>query len=208
MAPGQILFHGHAGNGFFYLRTDCAATTQWLLVQTPHLFPGGTALYQPWVKGFNPSRPLGVYIPTWISLVGLPLEYIKFAGCIASVVGKVLWEEASASCDSPPRFCVGLDLTQGWISAVLAYSPADGHAIIHIEYDSVQLHCQRCHSHQHSQEACPHNQTPLATQDRDSSGSRHRPVQTEARSSERDLPRGRSRQGRRHQSQNFPRNRA
>jgi hypothetical protein len=62
------------------------------------------------MKAFNPNRPLGVYIPTWISLIGLPLEYIKFAQSIASVVGKVLWEDASRDRNVHPRFCVGMDL--------------------------------------------------------------------------------------------------
>lgn len=45
VVPSQILFYHHVWNGFFYIRTDCTATTQQMLVQTPHLFPGGTTLY-------------------------------------------------------------------------------------------------------------------------------------------------------------------
>ena len=82
------------------------------------------------MKAFNPNRLLGVYIPTWISLTRLPLEYTKFAESIASVVGKVLWEDAFGDRNVHPRFCVDMDLTQGWVFVVLTYNPLGGNAII------------------------------------------------------------------------------
>jgi hypothetical protein len=92
MALGQILFHRPAGSGFFYIRTDGAATTQKILMLIPHWFQGGTSIYQPWVKAFNPYWPLGVLIPTWITLKNLPLEYFKLSCKIAGAVGQVLGE--------------------------------------------------------------------------------------------------------------------
>ena len=98
---------------FFYIFTDCAATTQRLLVQLPHPFLRGTSLYQPWMKAFNPNRLLGVYIPTWISLTRLPLEYTKFAESIASVVGKVLWEDAFGDRNVQSKILYGHGLNAG-----------------------------------------------------------------------------------------------
>jgi hypothetical protein len=131
-------------------------------------------------------------------LNGIGIRQNKFN--LASTVGKVLWEEASDNCDAPPRFCVGLDLTQGWVSVVLAYSPASGHAIIQVEYDSVQLHCPRCHSHQHGQDTYPNLPRSSPAQGQEGSDIRNRPPRDGERSSDPSSPRDRNHQNRGHRS--------
>jgi hypothetical protein len=96
VAPSQVLFHRPAGSGFFYIWIDWAATTQKILMLIPYQFQGGMTIYQPWIKAFNPLQPLGVLIPTWITLKNLPLEYFKFSHKIGGAVGQVLGEEDSS----------------------------------------------------------------------------------------------------------------
>lgn len=62
-SPGCILGHQRAGPGLYYLRTDCPATTQRLLLDPLHQFAGGTMVYQPWKQGLNPRHPKGLLTP-------------------------------------------------------------------------------------------------------------------------------------------------
>jgi hypothetical protein len=113
-APGQVLFQRPAGNGFSYIRTDGLDTTRRILLHALHQFPGGTAVYQQWVKSFNPLRPLGLYFPTWITLPSVPLEYVKLARQVAGTIGKVLGKDLSGSARASPRFCIGFDISHWW----------------------------------------------------------------------------------------------
>jgi hypothetical protein len=71
------------------------------------------------------------------------------------MVGQVLEEDDFDHRDILPRFCVGLDLTQGWKSAVVVQSLVGGHAIIQVDYNVVQVHCSHCSNHQHGDLTCP-----------------------------------------------------
>jgi hypothetical protein len=75
------------------------------------------------VKGFNPSCPHGIFVPVWITLWYIPLEYAKFSRSIAGQVGTIFGEDFSSRSEVSPRLCVNLDLSQGWVSAITAYSP-------------------------------------------------------------------------------------
>ena len=76
-------------------------------------------------------------------------------------MGKVLWEDPYGEKDIHPRFYVGLDLTQGWVSTLLTYSPVGNNAIIHVHYDYVQLSCPNCGSHQHGPKCCVNIALPM-----------------------------------------------
>jgi hypothetical protein len=71
-----VSFHIDMDRGFLFLETTNIAITRKLLALIPHTTPWGTGIYQEWIPGFNPDNPVGLKIPTWISLVKLPLEYI------------------------------------------------------------------------------------------------------------------------------------
>lgn len=45
--PGAVLGHQRAGPGLYYIRTDCPATSQKILLDPLHQFASGTMVYQP-----------------------------------------------------------------------------------------------------------------------------------------------------------------
>lgn len=49
-----------------------------VLVNSLHKFEVGTCMHQ-WVLGFNPSSPVCVGIPIWVTLKRIPLESIHNA---------------------------------------------------------------------------------------------------------------------------------
>lgn len=84
-------------------------------------------VYQPWVQGFNPKNPRGLLTPFWISFPSLPLEFLKLAHTVAAQVGKILAEDINMDRVPPARFCVGIDITRGWIlrwSVIVLYEAA------------------------------------------------------------------------------------
>jgi hypothetical protein len=120
-------------------------------------FTGGTAVYQQWVKAFNLQCPLGLYTPTWISFPSIPLEYFKLARRAAGMLGKIMGEDFTGTHREAPHFCVGLDISQGWISSVTVHSMAGGSAIIPIEYEAMIPRYSMCGNHFHPSTLC--NQT-------------------------------------------------
>jgi hypothetical protein len=128
-----------------------------ILLQTPYQFDGGTAIYQQWVKSFDPMCLLGLFVPTWISFPLVLLEYYKLAWCTTWVVGTVLGEDGASNTNGPPRFYVGLDVAQGWVSAVVVDSRVGGNVVIPVQYDSILLKCSIYGSHVHPIEQCARN---------------------------------------------------
>lgn len=151
---GVVNFHRGVGQNFAYVRTDGQTTTDRILTFALHRFNGGAVFYQRWSRGFNPRMPLGVIWPTWITFPDLPLEFHKVARRVAEQVGQVLAETHEGSFDSPPRFCVGVDIRKGWVSNVIGFSAAGGSASIAVQYEAMELNCHHCGHHQHPTRAC------------------------------------------------------
>lgn len=153
-APGKVHFFQSVSQRYAYVRTDGRVTTDRILMHALHRFDKGAVLYQRWVKGFNPRIPRGITWPMWILLPELPLEYHKFARKVAEQVGRVLAEHHTGGFDSPPRFCVEVELNKGWIANVVGYSAAAGSASIPVHYEGLELNCLLCGHHQHRAAAC------------------------------------------------------
>lgn len=106
-----------------------------------HQFHGGTVTYQSWTQGFNPRSTRGLLTPFWISFPVLPLEYLKLSHLVAAQVGTILAEEINHNKVPPARYCMGVDITQGWISTVVGHSALGGSAIIPVVYEGFELQC-------------------------------------------------------------------
>jgi hypothetical protein len=109
---------------------------------------------------------------------------VKFALSIAGQIGTAFGEDFSRGGDNSPRFCVGLDLSQEWISAVTAYSPSGGSAVITINYDGVQIRCPLYRDHGHTLASCAQN-NPNRNQSSPRSSALRSPLQARERSRER-----------------------
>ena len=110
-----------------YVRTDGRATTQRILTHAFHKFEGGSVFYQGWSKGFNLHTLANLFWPMyWISIPELFLEYQKLGRRIAEQVGEVFVEVTKGGLDGPPRFCVGVDMSKGWVSNVVCFTDVGG----------------------------------------------------------------------------------
>jgi hypothetical protein len=51
------------GHGFFQIVCKEEAVTQTVLMHLPHLSRWSTCMFQPWIPGFRPSKPVGMRVP-------------------------------------------------------------------------------------------------------------------------------------------------
>lgn len=112
-------------------------------------------VYQPWIQGFNLRNSKGLLTPFWILFPSLPLEYLKLAHLVAAQVGTILAEDINHDRVLPARYCVGIDISQGWVSTVVGSSALGGSAIIPVSYEGFELQCVTCGHHAHSSPNCP-----------------------------------------------------
>jgi hypothetical protein len=154
--PGRIVLHKEVGCGYLYIRTDCEETTRRILGMSPHRLQAGTTLFYNWVPAFNPSKPVGLIVPVWISLRRIPLEYLDYARQLASQVGTVIGEDNRTSVNDDPRFCIALDVQEKfWLSKLIVPNIEGKTAQISIDYEDDQVKCKHCLDHFYLSARCP-----------------------------------------------------
>ena len=92
--------------GFIFLETIGIKTTQRELLLTLHITPWRTCIYQEWVLEFDDENPSSLIVPTWISLMRLPLEFREFKSKLAAHIGMVYAEDTNNRHSRDPRVCV------------------------------------------------------------------------------------------------------
>ncbi|KAG0617518.1 hypothetical protein M758_5G195600 [Ceratodon purpureus] len=137
------------GRGFIFLSTPSIVITRRVLALTPHHTPWGQCIYQEWEPNFNPDYPSGLKLPTWISLTKLPHEFKPVEGLIAGSLGPVYQADLQNRMLRDPRFCVGLDLTKGWPSALELVGIGNHLNTIVIGYDHAPIRCRFCQNLNH-----------------------------------------------------------
>lgn len=113
LSPGFIEKSQHAGRGFFYLTANSPETLKQLHMLTPLRSMWGTCIFQTWKAGFNPDKPNGLKIPTWIALRKFPPTLAGLEEAVASKVGTLIGGNVNNNNASDPRFCVAMDAGHG-----------------------------------------------------------------------------------------------
>lgn len=78
------------GNGFFQILSQHPTATQKLLMLPPHHSKWGMCILQTWAPAFNANCPSNLKVPTWITLRGIPGEFLVVAKEIAEGLGKLI----------------------------------------------------------------------------------------------------------------------
>lgn len=92
------------GKGFFKVLAHQPATTQKLLMYTPHRSRWGTCILQTWTTSFDSSKPSRLKIPTWVTFRGIPGEFLGVAKEIAGGLGELLGNDTRNSATADQRF--------------------------------------------------------------------------------------------------------
>jgi hypothetical protein len=110
---------------------------------------------------FKPYKPY--LISTWITLRLLSLEFSELTIQIASAVGWVLLRDDESLKTTAPQFCVGLDISQGWVASIAIPNIQSEDAVVLVEFDSIQhMRCRCCWDLSHSEISCPSLWNPMS----------------------------------------------
>ena len=155
MAPGKILLHKEAGWGFsltfaWTLQQPCAR----YLYSPPHKFSASVAMFQSWIPGFDPRKPLGLNHPVWITLHLLPLKHLEFARAIVEQIGRILDEDKNVTATQDPKFCVELETDKGWIAMLELPNLLGRKVEVVVNYDD-HMCCTICYKTGHRSNLCP-----------------------------------------------------
>lgn len=141
--------------GFFQVLSKQPAVTQKLLMLTPHRTRWGTCILQTWTPGFNAAKPVGLRIPTWVTLKGVPDEFLGVAEQIASGLGELLGSDRRNQGSMDQRFCLGLLSGSGWKTQVVvknAYTSKQ--EVILLDYCNLPIRCRFCLETDHLVKDC------------------------------------------------------
>lgn len=155
VSPGKLIYKHDAGLGFFYLKADSPDTAKRAMMLTPFRIQWGTAVIQSWIPALNPSSPIGLKLPTWVTLKQLPLEYAPSAHLIAQGLGEVLGVGQTNEFAKFPRFCVAMDVERGWIGSISLKSLDPRHKVtVLVDYDNAPIRCRYCLATTHCVRDC------------------------------------------------------
>jgi hypothetical protein len=104
------------GVGFYYLKFDFLDVLNRILSLSLYKLSIAIDLIQKWSHGFNPIQPVGFFTPVWIALRYLSFEYMSSTWRVASMIGMVIEEDTTMSVLEDPKFCMAMDVEQGWTS--------------------------------------------------------------------------------------------
>jgi len=143
------------GHGFFQVITRKHEVTQKLLTLTPHRSRWGTCILQTWATGFNPCHPTRLKVPTWVTLRGIPGEFLGEADKIAGGLGDLLASDRRNAHTAEQRFCVALQAGQGWRTQLrITNHTTQEQAIITVDYCNLPIRCRICMSTDHLAKDC------------------------------------------------------
>lgn len=149
------------GKGFFQVLTRQPATTQKVLMYTPHRSRWGTCILQTWTTGFDSGKPSRLKVPTWVTLRGIPGEFLGVAKEIAGGLGELLGSDKRNATCADQRFCVALQAGQGWKTQLSVTNENMGEkVIISVDYCNLPIRCRCCQSTDHLIKDCPGIKAP------------------------------------------------
>lgn len=144
------------GRGFFQVLCKHPAATQKVLMLTPHKSRWGTCILQTWTPGFNATRPVGLKVPTWITLKDVTGEFINVAEEIAQGLGEILGRDRRNSTAVDERFCVGLTTGKGYRTKLSVTNESTGEkSIVMVDYCNLPIRCRYCFATTHMIKDCP-----------------------------------------------------
>jgi hypothetical protein len=144
------------GCGFFQIYTKSLVVTQKVLMLTPHRSKWGTCILQTWTPDFNSSKPVGLKVPTWITLRKLRGEFLGVADQIAADLGEVVGSDKRNAYCTDQRFCVALTSGAGYRSQLSVTNECTGLvSIVEVDYGNLPIRCRFCASLEHLIRNCP-----------------------------------------------------
>jgi hypothetical protein len=123
---------------------------------TPHRSKWGTCILQTWTPNFNSSKPVGLKVPTWVTLKEVRGEFLGVADQIAADLGEVVGSDKRNAYCTDPSFCVALTSGEGYRSQLSVTNECTGLvSIVDVDYGNLPIKCRFCASLAHLVKDCP-----------------------------------------------------
>lgn len=111
---------------------------------------------QTWTTGFDSSKPSRLKVPTWVTLRGIPGEFLSVAKEIAGGLGELLGNDRRNSSAADQRFCVALQAGEGWTTQLSVSNEVTGEQVlILVDYCNLPIRCRCCYFIDHLIKDCP-----------------------------------------------------
>lgn len=138
------------GNGFFQIVTKTETTTQFFLMLSPHLSRWGTSILQPWVTNFNPSKPIGLKLPVWITLKGVRDELLSNAQDLPTGIEVVLGRSRNNVNSADQKFYVAVQARRPFDLEIVTDNPVTNEEVeIQVDSNNLPIRCRLCMSTTH-----------------------------------------------------------
>jgi hypothetical protein len=156
----SLSFCRNVGKGYFFLQSEDKDALHNALMLSPLKTKWGTCMLQSWIPGFNPDNPSNLAFPTWVALRRLPYEHYDQAIAIAGTLGEVIGIDTANDTAQDPRFCVNLNINEGWVTTIdlEAEGVSAGPQQILVDYDRLPIRCRACQSWKHRVRDCKETQ--------------------------------------------------
>jgi hypothetical protein len=161
--PGTIQHHRAAGYGFTYIKFDKPDSSRRAMALSPFRCSAGTATLHRWVPAFDPVKS-ALFVPVWITLNYLPLEFIDEVDKIVACIGKVLEIDYSTREQSILCYCVEVFSGDPWVSKLCLQSTRPETSEVLINYEGEEVRCYECLQFSHKTRNCPMVTSPQGRQ--------------------------------------------
>jgi hypothetical protein len=137
------------------VRTLNVATTQKVLMLTPHRSMWGTYIIQAWKPEFVSSSPASMCTPIWITLIGVPCELLCGAHDLAASLRELLGRDRNNALATIQSFCVALNSEGGLKTHVKVTNNITGEEhLILVDYYNLPIRCRFCLATDHLIKDC------------------------------------------------------
>ncbi|XP_073388304.1 uncharacterized protein [Physcomitrium patens] len=114
-------------------------------------------ILQTWTLGSDANKHshIGLRVPTWVTLRGIPGEFMKVSNQIASGLRVLLGGDNRSAVSSDQRFCVAMEAGVEWRTLLSVSNEATGKvSLISVDYCNLPIRCQFCLSTNHLVKEC------------------------------------------------------
>ncbi|CAL1406797.1 unnamed protein product [Linum trigynum] len=114
----------------FQFPSSSSSSSDWVLTSGPWHFKGNSIFFRKWEVGIQPVESKVATLPIWVTIRGLPLEYLGSDGVewVARVVGKLLWTDQTTRVGAQLGFskvCIELAADCGFPRTICFYPHND-----------------------------------------------------------------------------------
>lgn len=126
--------------GILMLKTNGLLPTK-VFMFTSHKGDCGMCMYHQWSPRVDLDNPSRMKISIWVSIRKLPFEYQPFGRFMTSKLCIVLGFDQNNHVNLNPRFCVSVEVDNGWVATLMIRAIGNQWFIVIIDCEFNLIRC-------------------------------------------------------------------